>query len=190
MKIIDKRKDYYDFLVGIYGEDPKIILDRRSDYNFEPTVGKNVLYFCGQIIDIYFDGKICHIGEDLRKFDNTKTYSKKYEKWFGPRRYRDSIYIDKSSYYISPRKDDKEINSKNRCPIIIVGTFGKLCKYPLLSNLDFSKYMTPEDTFLSISNWLASEIDKDLIIKDNLSDTQKLENKGFDKKKSFRPNMK
>jgi hypothetical protein len=30
MKILSKYKDYYDYLTGIYGEDPLIILDRRS----------------------------------------------------------------------------------------------------------------------------------------------------------------
>lgn len=30
MKIIDKRKDYYDYLVGTYGLDPDIVFDRRG----------------------------------------------------------------------------------------------------------------------------------------------------------------
>ncbi len=30
MKIIDKNKDYYDFLMGVYGQDPKAVYDRRG----------------------------------------------------------------------------------------------------------------------------------------------------------------
>ena len=30
MKIIDKKKDYYDYLSGIYGIDDKVVYDRRG----------------------------------------------------------------------------------------------------------------------------------------------------------------
>ncbi len=189
MKIIDKRKDYYDFLVGIYGEDPKIILDRRTDCNFEPTIGKNILYFCGDIIDIYFDGQNCYLGEDLEKFSEEVTYSKKYSKWYGDKYNKDYVTINRTRYDIESTKDDKDLNSINKCPTLVY-SLGKLYRSPLLSSLNFNSYMSPENTFLKISSWLSSEIDKEFIINDNLTDTQKLENKGFDKKKSFRPNMK
>lgn len=32
MKIISKNKDFYDYLVGIYGEDDKLVYDRRKTY--------------------------------------------------------------------------------------------------------------------------------------------------------------
>ena len=32
MKIIAKVKDYYDYLKGIYGEDPKLVLNRIKEF--------------------------------------------------------------------------------------------------------------------------------------------------------------
>ena len=56
MKIISKYKDYYDYLVGTYGEDPKLILDRREGFilSKDSTECKYQLYICGKIIDIYY----------------------------------------------------------------------------------------------------------------------------------------
>ena len=34
MKIIDKYKDYYDYLQGIYGQDPLAVYDRRGSVVF------------------------------------------------------------------------------------------------------------------------------------------------------------
>lgn len=36
MKIIDNKKDYYDYLSGIYGEDTKIAYDRRGSIMIDP----------------------------------------------------------------------------------------------------------------------------------------------------------
>lgn len=42
MKIIDNKKDYYDYLMGVYGIDEKIVYDRRGsitkDYYFKSPV--------------------------------------------------------------------------------------------------------------------------------------------------------
>lgn len=183
MKIIDKRgrKDYYDFLVGIYGEDPKIVFDRRSEYNYEPMKGKNSLYLCGKVYDIYFDGNRCYIGDDIKQFDTSTSY----QRW----RSSDYIFIDRVRYELSPIFDKKGLNRINSTPILVSGTFG-LVLNPLLSSLNLNNYISPDDIFLSVSSWISNEIDEKLKIINNLTDTQKLESKGFDKKTSFRPNIK
>lgn len=38
MKIISKYKDFYDYLVGIYGEDEKLVYDRRLNFYQNPTI--------------------------------------------------------------------------------------------------------------------------------------------------------
>ena len=46
MKIISKYKDYYDYLSGIYGEDPLKILDRRE---VDPSDNIRTIVFCDKI---------------------------------------------------------------------------------------------------------------------------------------------
>lgn len=38
MKIISKHKDFYDYLVGIYGEDEKLVFDRRQKFDERPEI--------------------------------------------------------------------------------------------------------------------------------------------------------
>jgi hypothetical protein len=68
MKIIDKKKDYYDFLAGVYGMDEMVVYDRRGsvvvnsekvlldgmDYYFSPKI----LFFDKPLVEkIYWDLK-------------------------------------------------------------------------------------------------------------------------------------
>ena len=42
MKIIDSKKDYYDYVSGIYGIDDKIIFDRRGSKVLEKYILKSI----------------------------------------------------------------------------------------------------------------------------------------------------
>lgn len=44
MKIISKFKDYYDYLVGKYGEDPILVFDRRNNSPLPQGVQQNYLH--------------------------------------------------------------------------------------------------------------------------------------------------
>lgn len=59
---------------------------------------------------------------------------------------------------------------------------------PLLRDLNFGKFIPPEEMFVKIQNYISSKI-KDGV-ETNMSDEQKLESHGFSKKRSFRPKMK
>ncbi len=207
MKIISKngQKDFYDYLIGIYGEDPKIVLDRRDSKNYNTTSkGIKRLYFCGIVYDIYFDGKQFYYLDDLKKFDSTNfKYKLKYKRWgFLDNKNSNYVHIkDEYSnratlYHTVPYFDDKNLNEINNCPIIIVdytqgyGPNSSLFKYPNLGYLNFKSVMSASDTFIAINNWLSNQIDKTLEVKDNLTDLEKIQNKGFDKKSSFRPKIK
>ena len=76
MKIISKYKDYYDYLVGIYGEDPKLVLDRRDNDFFTYKKNKIQLFIAGNIIDGYCDGDKIYYGEDLEQFKSDYRYWK------------------------------------------------------------------------------------------------------------------
>ena len=54
MKIISKYKDYYDYLSGIYGEDPLKVLDRRE---VDPSDNIRTIVFCDKIYIKEIKGK-------------------------------------------------------------------------------------------------------------------------------------
>lgn len=70
MIIIDKRKDYYDYMQGVIGQDPKAVYDRRNaicitkgnmPYCFQPIIPPDIdgymgiIYlFCGNIVYTFY----------------------------------------------------------------------------------------------------------------------------------------
>lgn len=45
MKIIDKHKDYYDYIVGLYGLDNKVVYDRRDSVVIDKNIDKELDYY-------------------------------------------------------------------------------------------------------------------------------------------------
>jgi hypothetical protein len=88
-----------------------------------------------------------------------------------------------------------KITIKENCPIVIeqeaasgsriVHSF----KYVKLEDLGLAKFVDATDTYRMISEWLANRVDE-MELTTSTTNEQKIENKGFDKKTSFRPNMK
>jgi hypothetical protein len=201
MKILSKYKDYYDYLVGIYGEDPKLILDRRDKDNYALVTGsKIVLYIAGYVIEglILENGNILY-GEALTPYivDKTKYRNWWYRyKWLSKHQNRDyskSVHIkykdEEDWYYLEPVKDPQDTNILNNCPILIKTIYG-LCKYPKLESLKLPTYLKAETIYQWLTEWLSNQItEKEKQIKD-IPDKLKIQNKGFDIKKSFRPNIK
>lgn len=214
MKIISKYKDYYDFLSGIYGEDPKLILDRRDfGVNFLPTSCdfKVILYITGYVVEgVCKDGKF-YYGEDLYKIQsNVPEYSNKYMRWNNED--NDdyiSVEINNSlgkkeliSVMVKQVKDKCNYNIYLECPILIQcnaiqsGSVSipnrsiRFIKYPELNKLELGSYLLPEKIYQMILDWLSAQVDRKLNKVVELTNEQKIENKGFDKKTSFRPNMK
>lgn len=197
MKIISKYKDYYDYLSGIYGVDPKLILDRReglhdpiSKYEHEKSkTGKITLIICGKLIEGYrFENKIFY-GQDIKQFQNTK--NSKHNNLDYPyitisdnswSRYKDYTYA------LEPVEGYSNITEKYECPVLIKSGWNSFTKFPKLSELDLASFIPAEEMYKMLCGYLAGKIDKQQNIISNLTDVQKLENKGFDKITSFRPN--
>ena len=59
MKIIDNKKDYYDYISGIYGIDDLVVYDRRGSITLNSS---NILL---QGLDYYFNTKILFIDKSL-----------------------------------------------------------------------------------------------------------------------------
>ena len=201
MKIIDKRsnKDYYDYLSGIYGEDPKLILDRREGKKidlFEEE--KIVLFICGkQIEGFYTDGKI-YYGEELLKIGERNIF----RHW--KRDDTDNVHIKYKRQDMKPNsfcyvnlkisEDAGKHNKKEDCPILYDTGYRcvkeRFIKFPNLNNLGIPSLIPPEEMFKMLTEWLSNKITESENFIDNRSDVDKLLSKGFDKKESFRPKIK
>lgn len=184
MKIIDKRKDYYDYLQGVWGMDPKAVYYRTAQEVFKP--GERPEFFTKQIPEgvhgyqgvIYLVcGRIVHEIE----FRNGK----------------DGIVMKRVRQYSEDRP-------AGRPPLTIewrimrmkkyVGWKGKgyLCQEKVFEEykanpflLSFPLTVIPaEEVFSGIQDYILSKYDVDVF--DRRTDIQKLEAAGFDRWTSFR----
>lgn len=210
MKILSKYKDYYDYLTGVWGEDPKLTLDRREFDTVELV--ENAVYFIyvgNFLIEGFCRNGAIHYGEKLKEFETFDEYRSKREE------YRNKVRIDtpceysrhyKGRRYGGTRYNTKWVNSvivegtgkltrKEGCPIIVqqespnTSSIQKTYKYPKLEDVGLAKFIDATDVYRMISGWLASRVDETELTTSTTNE-QKIENKGFDPKTSFRPNMK
>lgn len=199
MKIISKYKDYYDYLIGIYGEDNKLILDRRNNEPYYLYNNDKIdLYIADYKIEgLVVEGKYLY-GEQLRPYiidDINKNriisyllsthYKRDYNKSHSIK-YKDIVRW----CYLEPIKDLELTNTKYNTPILIRSSMNKLSKYPKLSDLNLGSFISPETIYNWLSNWLSNQINIKESKVQELPDSLKIVNKGFDIKKSFRPKIK
>ena len=213
MKIIDKRKDYYDYLQGIFGQDPLAVYDRRDSVVFNsntlplplkpiPAGTGNGYYgvlslLCGLCFHkIYFENLP---GEKLQ-FEEFDTFRVTRETVV-PLRLR----IEYREYRSDMIKGDMKFipNSEKQGFPIRYPRGGALHEdeyfsdgkdkwwkewhfsysNPILSSIPL--IIVPAETvFEELHEFLLSLNDKK--IEDSRTDVQKLESAGFDKKTSFR----
>lgn len=205
MKILSKYKDYYDYLSGIWGEDPKLILDRREFkhpefFSHHPELIQ--LYICGKLIEGFWDGEEFYFGESLTKFGKIE----KPRRWFFSRsehekgdyvsfEFEGTFPLSKKERYeilVEIVDDFKNHNIKENCPIIMVNRYSKkdFYKFPILSKMNVSSILKPEVIYQMLVDWYSERNNEAEKRPDNQTDLQKLISKGFDKKESFRPNIK
>lgn len=192
MKIISKYKDYYDYLTGIYGVDPKLVLDRRDTHKFSPL--PNVIYIliigdtCVEFF--YNENEFYFLDEGKEKFSTEPHYSKSEHIWITFPNERSATIIRTTPY-----KDVKQLAKKENCPILIYRAFryssqlDLIAKFPKLDDIGFARIMDSVKIYWLITNWLSERV-SELETSIPMTDTQKIEAKGFDKKTSFRPNLK
>lgn len=199
MKIIDNKKDYYDYLSGINGIDEYVVYDRRGsvpvyrelDGYFKPLsteLGDPIKRYYvvivagdekfGFVIDREaVDGKInivCRTKEQYAEDENIKPRVMRWLKY-------------DAFDFITPQKD---LSPKS--PLLLYyRTFDgpwevrmsvSCIKNPILSKSPF--FVPAEKIWNAIYNYLLKS--KEPIIEDNRTDTEHLEAHGFDKKTSFR----
>ena len=202
MKIISKYKDYYDYLSGVWGEDPKLVLERKGEF----VVGNSnhlgcdmyVLTFIigGVMVQIYCNGEDYFFGKDLKQFDNSNYWWKKeghyrVEIGYSNGRTNDMFIVD------GIKEGFSYLNDKYNCPILYNKqswhcsdiTKEDFATYPLLSSTPVTKFVDAVDVYRWIQEYLAKKVDQSQARQDSQTDIQRLQNKGFDKKTSFRPKI-
>jgi len=204
MRILSKYKDYYDYLKGIYGKDPLIVLDRR-EYKHCPYYRYDnremITFFIGGYkIEGYFLNDNFYYGEKLHQIGEKCEKDKHFfiDDSFNKKDYENLIEIKtKNCYsdYVNKTiiKDVNNYNEKTNCPILFAKekhNHYEFVKYPILSDYNLGSFINAEEVYKMISDWISLQKTKQENKIDFRSDIQKLEGKGFDKKTSFRPKIK
>lgn len=211
MKIINGgKKDYYDYISGIYGVDEHIIYDRLNANVLTKNTDWNFYFF-----------------KEVLPFDKKRKSKTGYKKINGKYNFIDELYGDKYYFifevgfmhyifeverYLDDDNDNKvvimpkliekkEIKDKlSKYPISIIplkayvlldGTL-KIKSYeifneipnPIIGDTWIKNFITADEIYNSIYNCLSKLKEPNII--DNRNDIQKLESCGFDKKISFR----
>ena len=198
MKIISKFKDYYDYLVGVWGEDSKLVLDRTDFYTMKLRPHDSCLvrfHIGGWVVDSYYD----KVSDDFYWGDDIQKFSSDENRWYYPDGYskeshyyievsrRNVLFIRKSPYYLG----DKSPTWRKDSPLL-VGFFynwgGSVdwIKNPVLREWGMGSFVSAETVWLWLSEWLGNRISKSE--SDGLvgSDSVRIKSAGFDIKKSFR----
>ena len=209
MKILNGgKKDYYDYLTGIYGIDEDIVYDRSNGHVFRSGYDASQYFLTTRE---YSDKERSHI-KTYHYEGNKLVYDWTWqglELHFvieaGYMQYLFSIerYIDESGKVVLNPKLIKKFNvteKKSKAPLafIPVEYRGWWNEAPAIRNYDIRKgvenpifagtwvpsFISPDEMYNEIYNYLISVREPQII--DNRDDVQKLESKGFDKKTSFR----
>jgi len=188
MKIIAKVKDYYDYLMGIRGVDPLYVYD-RTDFNLiDDSKSDRLFYiaFCDNLYPVVRKKDKYYIAEQIKevvtkpkdRFYEQNEYKLILNKGYG----RDKMKINIMSSFT-------DLNVKYNCPVILYNDRVKdISINPLLREIGWPSFMSAEQAYQSIYNWLAKQKTdhENQMTANNLSDIEKLKNNGFDEVISFR----
>lgn len=195
MKIISNYKDYYDYLAGTFGVDPKIVYERQLGYKLTETDKPQYheskeyeLYVLGKyyMVVIHKEQVYITIPELTELYESNilsdslnnalKGFLKEDTKWWmgGTRK---NIEVHRAS----------EINLKDGRPVLMQDTSydwrAKKYLVPRLKDFNFHKILSPEEIYLQLTDWLSYK-EPEIITKPE--DMSRFESKGFDKRTSFR----
>lgn len=201
MKILSKHKDYWHYLTGVYGEDPKIVYNMTNSCGIIESDTKGYileLHICDyKYLGVYFEGKYHWDIPTLTDFTfnrNDVIYSNYWtiadylvadEKLYG-RWWYDEKKL-KTSLIKSPGRPST-FNKEHNVPILKVLRNGRDEPYdfklnPVLVKTNIISIISPEEMFLKVTDWLAYQEPE---LKLDPKDLNRFESKGFDKKTSFR----
>ena len=198
MRIVSKIKDFYDYLVGKWGQDEKITYVRDGERLVEnkfykASIGdESCLHWWG---DSRLYGRI--------KLNNMSRYtgSQIVLLWIGDEciKYDVNVHYDDNGKLVSEWKDPKVsgihvdwsyLKRESDAPVVWeVRTWWRLklkarVENPILIGTKYAGLVDPEKMWLSIYNYILRKNNEDIV--DNRTNDEKIECAGFDKKTSFR----
>lgn len=209
--IIIGKPDYYDYLSNVYGRDDHVVYDRREQKPLNPQTSsrrpsksfntEGGVHLCGQYYPYFY------VDKEKKHYwlDSIKGHPcvEKTPSWRDPRSLSLLFPAEQSrrtristTHDYFPLVRSSNINDRYNCPVILnEGEFfkneargwqqvGDLTSNPLLSELGFSSVLDPDDLYKRIYNWLLER--KNEQQHDVLTDKEKIDSHGFDKKQSFR----
>ena len=214
MKIIDNKKDYYDYVAGEYGIDNLMVFDRRKSVVIKTDIKPE------QHIDYLFstikgDKDIYPKEETFYYFGGKKKEKKGNFYLFVLKTGRHFYHVEIERYLI----DDLNVKVETRLvyeedndilyPDLILAILPYQCSrfhflthkenyrithnnvykdqiidLPILKDTVIPGFILAKDVFLNIYSYLSSK--KEISIEDKRNDIMKLESAGFDKIESFR----
>lgn len=197
MKIISKYKDYYDYLVGIYGEDSKLVLDRRgfSPIPYIPSINCITTFHIGEWkIQGFWNNNKIYFGKEIELFHNQNRLTLfslekeiiKSENYIIPDGKFSNLYCLKEPKYLG----DKSPTWKEKCPILEGNRSGYYNHFPILREYNLQKFLPSNDIWLKLSEWLGKQITKNEPVVPVGDDLVRILSSGFDLKTSFRPKIK
>lgn len=190
MKIIDNKKDYYDYLSGVYGIDPMATYDRRGS-----IIAKNEL--CGYLKP-FRDPDIPDWGGRGEYYVDVLAGEKSWRfrvqdgevSLFDLKEWAKNMYLEYgwTRIYNPFESEALEKAVSEKSPLAIaysdVSCKWKIFANPILSGTPFVSYIPADEIWQAIYDYLIKMSEPK--IEDNRSDIEKLESHGFDKKTSFR----
>lgn len=200
MKIIDNKKDYYDYLVSYYGLDEYVVYDRRGSkklskelesylrkevypYDEDGIITHMVTLFAGeQYKNIYIE-RITDVKNRIREF---KFYSE--EEWLKLHPRFSILYSAKPKSPVTKTSPlvftMRIVSSRKYCWIGPYSKYDVCIENPILADSPFTSIMAADEIWQGIYNYLLKCKEPDIV--DNRNDIQHLESHGFDRKTSFR----
>lgn len=207
MRIVCKMKDFYDYLVGKWGIDNKVVYNRngillKNEKKYLAFTGNEKYEACiGNYVTIDTKrGVMTYDSWKVRKDIKVPVYYSVL--WFGDEVHLFGIelYRDQNGKVHSNWKelDTNAINEvylkrKTEAPIELTFRSKNYIGYaedydiyedPILAGTKYASLLDPEQTYLAIYSYLSRKNEKD--VKDNRTNDEKIVCNGFDKKTSFR----
>lgn len=213
MKIISGYKDYYDYLVGIYGEDEKLVYDRRvfkphriTDLFLSLETGTRLLTFAinGRLHRIvYYKDRFFYTPEELVELralyeKNEKTNKRRYSYYLDNHGFHSTGFSSlkrAQEFFADPKNTKTDVNMKLRQPVLL--TYHTLTSegfidekkikwvVPILSEFPITKYLPAEEVYKEISE-LLGWLNDHPEIPNTQTNNEKIVTHGFDPKVSFR----
>jgi|GEM_PF-5512259 len=206
MKVLSKFKDYYDYQVGVYGEDPLLIYDRRNgqgkiNIDFDTVI---TVFIGNKVIQGIIIGGEHYWGDDLKKYTTGPSTK---DRWFhefylkinGNARYsftfnrtgkkfREFIYHDQ----LEKTNNKSLIELKQKAldyPISLHIPGRKSIPNPQLESIGINKVLPPSIVWQELSDYFSQQNQAKEKTVPIGNDQLRIQSHGFDLKSSFRNNQ-